>query len=128
MGTTVSADLSLILLAILNIIAPCTCSLDVIEAISEGTNARVELHLEIKVENSQAEMANIRRSAEDALSNMQIPPKPVGLAIGTSSSAFEPVKEFVDNWTPLLNKVKIFCDLMDGIAEVCRGNTYPDCA
>ena len=128
MGTTVSADLSLILLAILNIIAPCTCSLDVIEAISEGTNARVELHLEIKVENSQAEMANIRRSAEDALSNMQIPPKPVGLAIGTSSSAFEPVKEFVDNWTPLLNKVKIFCDLMDGIAEVCHGNTYPDCA
>ena len=96
-----------------------------IETISEGTNARVELHLEIKVDNPRAEMANIRRSAENALTSMQSPTKPMSLVIGTSASALEPVKEFVDNWTPLLSKVKVFCDLMDGIAEVC-GHTHPD--
>ena len=70
-------------------------------------------------------MANIRKSAEDALSDMQSPSRSIGLAIGTSASALRPVQDFVDNWTPLLNKVKIFCDLMDGIAEV-RGHTHPD--
>ena len=124
-ATTVSSILSVILLAILIVIVQRTRSVDVIETISEGTSARVELHLEIKVDNPQAEVANIRRSAEDVLSSMQSPTKPMSLTIGTSASALEPVKEFVDNWTPLLNKVKIFCDLMDGIAEV-RGHTHPD--
>ncbi|ETW77103.1 hypothetical protein HETIRDRAFT_454495 [Heterobasidion irregulare TC 32-1] len=63
-------------------------------------------------------MADIRRSAEDALSNMQSLTQPVCLAIRASASALKPMQNFVDNWTPLLNKVKMFCDLMDGIAEV----------
>ena len=71
-------------------------------------------------------MANIRKSAEDALSDMQSPSRSIGLAIGTSASALRPVQDFVDNWTPLLNKVKIFCDLVDGIAEVHRGHTRPN--
>ncbi|ETW77154.1 hypothetical protein HETIRDRAFT_446239 [Heterobasidion irregulare TC 32-1] len=91
---------------------------DFTETISEGTSARVEVHLEIKIESSQTEMANIRRSAEDVLFNMQSPTKPIALAIRASAAALEPGKEFVDNSTPLLNKVKIFYDLMDGIAEV----------
>ena len=123
MGTTVSSVLSLILLVILIVIVPWTRSLDVIETISEGTNARVELHLEIKIDNPQAKMGNTRKSVGGALSEMQSPAKSIGLAIGTSSSALQPVQDFVDNWTPLLNKVKIFCDLMDDIAEVRHGHT-----
>lgn len=91
--------------------------------ISQGTNAHVESYL--GVDNPQAEIDHIRGSAKDAVSNMQSPTKPMSLVIGTSASALEPVKEFVDNWTPLLSKVKVFCDLMDGIAEVC-GHTHPD--
>ena len=68
-------------------------------------------------------MGNIRKSVGGALSEMQSPAKSIGLAIGTSSSALQPVQDFVDNWTPLLNKVKIFCDLMDDIAEVRHGHT-----
>ena len=86
--------------------------------ISQETNAHVESYL--GVDNPQAEIDHIRGSAKDAVSNMQSPTKPMSLVIGASASASQPVQEFVDNWTPLLNKVKIFCDLMDGIAEVCR--------
>lgn len=71
-------------------------------------------------------MVDIRRVAEDALSNMQSLTTPVGLALKTSASTLQPVQNLVDSWTPLLNKIKMFCDLMDGIAEVCRGYTHSD--
>ena len=67
-------------------------------------------------------MVDIRRVAEDALSNMQSLTTPVGLALKTSASTLQPVQNLVDSWTPLLNKIKMFCDLMDGIAEVRHGH------
>ena len=94
--------------------------LDVTMAISEETPARVEFRLAIVVDRQRAESADIRRDAEVALVNMH------PLAKGASTSALGLVKDFVDNWTPLLRKVKLFCDLVDVLAEVRLGRTHSD--
>ena len=92
--------------------------LDVTMAISEETPARVEFRLAIVIDRQRAESADIRRDAEVALVNMH------PLAKGASTSALGLVKDFVDNWTPLLRKVKLFCDLVDVLAEVRLGRTH----
>ncbi|ETW77091.1 hypothetical protein HETIRDRAFT_421274 [Heterobasidion irregulare TC 32-1] len=87
------------------------------KTILEGTSAHVGFRLAVKVDNPP-EPANLLSSAKAALSNMKSPASPIALAIGASTSALEPVKDFVDNWTALLSQVQTFCELMDGIAEV----------
>ena len=100
-------------------------SLGITKTILEGTSAHVGFCLAVKVDNPP-EPANLLSGAEAALSNMKSPANPIALAIGASTSALEPVKDFIDNWTALLSKVQTFCELMDGIAEVRRSHAHPD--
>ncbi|ETW77087.1 hypothetical protein HETIRDRAFT_174269 [Heterobasidion irregulare TC 32-1] len=93
---------------------------DVTKTVSGQRNARVELRLAVEVDHLQTVPANLLKITEAALSDMHVLAKPADLAIGTSTSAFEPVTDLVEIWTPLLSKVQIFCQLMDGIAEILK--------
>lgn len=49
-------------------------------------------------------------------------PKPASLldgAVEGGTSALDTVQSVVDDWSPLLDKLQIFCTIMDGVAEVC---------
>ena len=100
-------------------------SLDVAKTVSGETNARVELRLAVEVDDLQTKPANLLGGTEAALSNMHSLARPTHLALGASTSALEPVKDSVDLWAPFMGNVKIFCNLMDDIAEVRHGHAHP---
>ena len=66
----------------------------------------------------------LRQTILDTDSKIQLlaSPKPAALldcAMEGGTSALDSVQSVVDDWSPLLEKLHIFCNIMDGVAEVC---------
>ena len=59
---------------------------------------------------------------KDALDHMKSAPssvvEPIQGAIDTSTTVANSVKSVSDTWGPLLQKIKLFTELVDGIAKV----------
>ena len=65
----------------------------------------------------------LRQTVLDTNSKIQLlaSPKPATLldgAVDGGTSALDSVQSVVDDWSPLLEKLQIFCNIMDGVAEV----------
>ncbi|KAF7798736.1 hypothetical protein EIP86_009961 [Pleurotus ostreatoroseus] len=65
----------------------------------------------------------LRQTVLDTNSKIQLlaSPKPATLldgAVEGGTSALDSVQSVVDDWSPLLEKLQIFCNIMDGVAEV----------
>jgi phage-related minor tail protein len=59
--------------------------------------------------------------AKDALVHMKPPPsslEPIQGAVDTSVAVVANIKSLSTTWGPLLDKVKLFTELVDGIAQV----------
>ena len=98
------------------------CSADMCfeRKIAPPSNASLRFSIQ-KASDAGLSLQQTIKDTNAELNSLQTPKPAVLLdsAVGVGTTAVDTVQSVVNTWQPLLDKLQIFCQAMDGIAAVC---------